>query len=391
MGIGKTNLPGEGAEEVWSRLEDFRWGQEFDEFLRYIDRESASNTTLVILGDALELWQSSDALCTGTGTSLKCKVNDCEHGSVKVGCTVEEAKRRVQHVVKEHKDVFDSLGAFTKKGRNHLVIVPGNHDAALMLPAVRDIIIRAISGAPNDAVTVDARGYWVSTDGLVWGEHGHQFDKVNSFEGWPNPVVNGTTYLQRPWGEALVQDFYNQYEVLFPIVDNMTSELTGVKLAIASGGFDDVAIALQKFATFLLTKNSREQFIAVLATDDASTLTGVASRRWAIGLLRTNNGIVGDAERPDELGPTFVANSFVDEKMRSIALRGIQDGQFTLSPADLDDLALEGLCDARAVRAKAENNESLQCPTITGGGSLGYVKDKILGRDESLIRLSNLH
>src|SRR5713101_8905416 len=137
MGIGKTNLPGEGAEEVWSRLEDFRWGQEFDEFLRYIDRESASNTTLVILGDALELWQSSDALCTGTGTSLKCKVNDCEHGSVKVGCTVEEAKRRVQHVVKEHKDVFDSLGAFTKKGRNHLVIVPGNHDAALMLPAVR--------------------------------------------------------------------------------------------------------------------------------------------------------------------------------------------------------------------------------------------------------------
>ena len=73
MGVGKAKLQNEPGNETWSRLEDFRWSPEFKEFLGYIGNESGDNTTLVILGDALELWQSSQGTCSGTAA------NDASH------------------------------------------------------------------------------------------------------------------------------------------------------------------------------------------------------------------------------------------------------------------------------------------------------------------------
>src|SRR5437870_8520678 len=189
MGVGKVKLQNEPGNETWSRLEDFRWSPEFKEFLGYIGNESGDNTTLVILGDALELWQSSQGTCSGTAAMLTCKIADCQHADSELGCSIAEAKRRAEQVVREHSDVFEMLGEFAKKGANKVVLVPGNHDAALTLSAVAEVVSRAISPQPLKSVSINSNGYWASKDGLVWGEHGHQFDKVNSFPGWPMPTT----------------------------------------------------------------------------------------------------------------------------------------------------------------------------------------------------------
>jgi len=40
------------------------------------------------------------------------------------------------------------------------------------------------------------------------------FDDVSRFPNWPKPFVeqNGQRYIVKPWGENMVQRFYNQYE-----------------------------------------------------------------------------------------------------------------------------------------------------------------------------------
>lgn len=380
IGVGHSKLQGEPGNEIWSRLEDFRWSPEFDQFLHYVDAEGKHNATLVILGDALELWQSSSGKCQNGSGILECAISDCNPPAPDQACSVVDAKRRAEVVVREHDDVFKMLGWFANQG-NKIVFVPGNHDAALLIPNVHNVVLRAISPRPIQGIEIATKGYWVSKDGLIWGEHGHQFDKVNSFVAWPNLSQSGG-YLERPSGEGLVQEFYNQYEVMFPIVDNLTSEQAGIRLAISAGGLPGSAAALQRFAKFLFTKNSPRQLLSFLGKE--SEKSSAVSQKWKADVVRADNGIkTANVDRQD-IGPVFIANSIIDDGLRKIALKGIATGEFVMTARDVTDETLVSFCDARAVRSQKEP-ETLQCPQ-EGGGHLGYVKDKILGLGDENLR-----
>ena len=82
-------------------------------------------------------------------------------------------------------------------------------------------------------------GYWVSADGKIYAEHGHQIGlNAHRFEAWPSPFVTrgGMTTLERPWGEQTVQPLYNRLEERFPLVDNFGLAGAGSQVRVRGRG-----------------------------------------------------------------------------------------------------------------------------------------------------------
>ena len=215
MGVGR-NAGGE-----WLPAEDFRWQDDFAAFLKAIDEAGKGATDLVLNGDTFELWQSA--------------TDDCRHREAELGCTEKEALARLERVIAAHAPDLAALGTFARNGSNRLVLVPGDHDAALLFPAVAARAIASFN-APG-RVEVATRGYWLSADGAVYAEHGHQMPgDPYAFTTWPRPFVRGDAglHLERPPGERLAQTLYNDLESRFPILDNFAQEGAGLKYAGAA-------------------------------------------------------------------------------------------------------------------------------------------------------------
>ena len=110
---------GRDATGKWNHMEDFRWPNAFNGFLDAISMRGDNNVDLIVIGDLLDLWQPP--------TTVKCK----GHGE-NLGCTVDEMQVIVSTVLAAHKTELTALRGFLKKGSNHIYVIPGNHDAALL-------------------------------------------------------------------------------------------------------------------------------------------------------------------------------------------------------------------------------------------------------------------
>lgn len=265
MGEGKNPKTG-----LWYPMEDFRWPKQFTSFIEQLDREGHGDTILIGAGDVLELWQS--------------QLQDCRRGRDKdLGCTEQEAEQRAQRVLSAHREELLALGKFARSGSNKIIIIPGNHDAALLFPRVRQALFRAIDG--GERVQFAPSGYWNSADGAIYVEHGHQIgQEVNKWDSWPSPFIKkkGKAYLQRPWGEQFVQDYYNRFETQYPIIDNISSQQEGVRYAMAGEGPTQTIGDIAGFFKFYLFGVSWEQFKGNLGRgEDAST------PQWDIKAIRS--------------------------------------------------------------------------------------------------------
>ena len=162
---------GRSASGEWLPAEDFRWPDEFAAFLRAVDEAGKGATDLVLNGDTFELLQST--------------TDDCRVRDARLGCTEAEARGRLERVVAAHSVELAALGTFARNGTNRLILVPGDHDAALLFPAVAARAIASFN-AP-ERVEVATRGYWLSADGAVYAEHGHQLPgDPYAFTAWPD-------------------------------------------------------------------------------------------------------------------------------------------------------------------------------------------------------------
>jgi len=234
---------------AWDPREDFRWSGALRGFLDRISRCGADRVDLVVAGDMLELWQPPDSIeCVGARDDL--------------GCTLEQMTRITQAVTAAHTDDLKALGRFASRGDNHLFLVPGNHDAALLLEGPWQLVHAAMEASANRATRVDS-GVWVSPDGKVVIEHGHQIGQdVNNFAKWPaiTERIDGVDYLVRPWGERFVQKIFNEQELVYSIIDNLSPEAAGVRYRMADRGLwssiDDLArfLAFNVFETSLAQK-----------------------------------------------------------------------------------------------------------------------------------------
>jgi len=246
--------PGRMASDRWDPLEDFRWDDEFTQFLNTMDHDGSGHTDLVLNGDSFELWQSQTIPCRTPVLDL--------------GCTEEEALARLRIALQAHDREMKALGAFAERGDNRVVFVPGNHDGALLLPRLAQAVVQA-SGARPERLHVSSAGFWLSADGQVYAEHGHQIgvDTLNRIAGWPRPFTlhGGVTYMNRPFGEQFVQEFFTPYELRYPIVDNIIPIADAVRYVSAGAPLPEVTEGGSRFLRFLLLDTSWEQRKSLLS------------------------------------------------------------------------------------------------------------------------------
>ena len=349
FGVGKT------PDGKWHPYEDARWATEFKSFLEELNRQGNGSTDLIFNGDTFELWQSLE--------------NDCTYPDENLSCTEQEALHRLGIVLAAHQPELEAIRSFATAGTNTVVILPGNHDVALRFQQVAAEVLRAI-GAPPDRVRIPMESYWLSADGLIYAEHGHQIGKdTNRFSTWPAPFIekNGVTYLQRPWGEQFVQRFYNRYEAKYPIIDNIMGESTGVKYGIAAEGILEVQNAIGRFVVFNLLQSSFTQV--------GQLLGGREGARWDIAAIRKR-------------GNRFFAESIPsDDPLRAVVEKAIANRNLGVELSDLKDAEIQSICDVRAA-IYAEDTHNHKTPRVTQcpRASLGGLAAAVIGSRDSIFQ-----
>jgi UDP-2,3-diacylglucosamine pyrophosphatase LpxH len=332
MGVGR------GAMGSWHPYEDFRWATEFAAFLKTIDAEGRGSTDLILNGDAFELWQSTR--------------RDCVYADAVLGCTETEALSRLERVLTAHNPEIRALGQFAGSGANHVVFVPGDHDAALLYGGVGRRVIQAL-GAPAGRVEVASAGLWLSADGQVYAEHGHQIGfSAYRFDNWPLPFTrrSGREHLFRSWGERIVQDFFNRYEEQYPILDNVAELGAGVKYGLAAEGISDAGDAAPQLLRILLLTMSWLQFR--LDLDGGET----EPPAWDLAKVR--------AEGPSSL----IAALPDDDRFKPLAIKALADGRLARSMEELTDDQLVALCDYRAAVRRARRRMERVLTQLPGQG-----------------------
>lgn len=345
---------GEGKYEntdLWYPAEDFRWPQQFAKFLKKIDEEGGGATDLIINGDLFELWESSTCDCKD------------DRGD-DFGCTEKEAVSRLKRVLKAHKTEMKALGEFAESRENRLIIIPGNHDAALLFPKVREEALREIGAGAK--VSFAANGYWLSDDKLVYLEHGHQIGHdLNKWKQWPSPFLEGRggkRFLQCPWGEKFVQDYYNRFETEFPVIDNISKRSEGIYYIWKAEGTPQTVKDAGSLLKFILFEVSWQQF--------GQGLGKKGTRKWDIKAIR-------------DKGPQFLIESLPSDHPFSALIRDPNNNKVQQQLAEfstqLTDEDIIYICEERAYLAAEQDKKKIQrtvtrCPEKKRGLGRGVEK-----------------
>jgi UDP-2,3-diacylglucosamine pyrophosphatase LpxH len=319
----------------WHPYEDFRWRDEFVRFLDALDAESG-DTDLVINGDLFELLQSTAVPCTYDDPGL--------------GCTEDEARQRLETVIAAHADELLAIGRFAAAGSNRVHVVPGDHDAALLMPPVWRRAVASFA-APADRVTLAASGRWVSPDGRVHVEHGHQLPlSADRFSSWPDPVVTigGRSHVERPWGEQVILPFYDRWEARYPIVDNVAEEGVGAKFVAADLDADRLEGA-PSLLRFLLTKTTWQQFRMDLDGGD------VQAPAWDVEQIRSDLA-------------TFVARSLPSDDPFAGVVKEMTAEHLSAAGQMLSDQQIIAVCDYRAAIRRARRRMERVLTQLAGSG-----------------------
>ena len=317
MGLGRD------PSGAWHPFEDFRWAGDLDLFLTALAADGGVGTDLILNGDTFELTQAID-----TG---------CAHAEASLGCTEAEAVARLERVLAAHATEITAFAAFARAGQNRVVLVPGDHDAALLFPAVGARALAAFD-APADRVVLATNGFWRSADGLIHVEHGHQLEtRADRFEDWPSPFITraGRRHLARPWGQRTVQALFDAHEAQYPIIDNLADASAGLRFALSATGATDAGEAAPALLRYLLFRMSWQQFRMDLDRGD------VEPPVWNLTEVRSQ-------------GPAFLVASLPDDdRFKPLATRALNEGRLDGLVDALNDNALRALCDQRAAVRRA--------------------------------------
>jgi hypothetical protein len=352
LGVGRK------SNGDWDPTEDARWPDALSGFLRSLPASYPEPIDLVVLGDFLELWQPPAAIpCAGPS------------GNPDEGCSIAEASALVNLVLSQHKAELAALTEFASNKTHRLIIVPGNHDAALMVPSVWNIVSQALSPVADRVVWVSS-GYWTSPDGSVYAEHGHQIGHdVNRFADWPavTKQEGGVEYLVRPWGQRFVQKVFNDVEAQYPIIDNLSPESVGARYRIAAGGPFGAPADIAKFLTFNLFETSITQKVKFLGNECPPS---------------TACDPVWDLKAARRRGPGLYINALDDQDpMRALLLEDSAQGKSLRGALEaevnaLSDTQVKQLCDVIAVKS------TQTCAVVTAG----FVWEKLVKTKEQILR-----
>jgi len=357
FGLGKLG-------NQWVASEDFRWPQALAGFLERISTCSKDRADLVIAGDALELWQPpKDIACRGANQDTSCSKSEW----------VELTRR----VVAAHKAELAAIGAFAARGANRVYFVPGNHDAALHIDEVWHLVLAASGDSAGRVMRCSilerppcsSRGVWLSEDGKILVEHGHQGEELNKFRQWPpvSTIIDGVEYLERPWGQYFVQTLFNKEEGIYRVIDNIVPETAGAKLRILDRGIWSSVKDIARLVKFNIVTTSAHQKVALLSGPDKNA----KAPEWDIRYARTQGyRLLVDALASDDPLRAVLTGS----DAATLALQK-ELSDTVESPTRMSDTEILTLCDQLAVRT----NTRYCFP-----GKLGGIYQRLVERDAML-------
>lgn len=337
FGIGKA------AGGTWDPTEDFRWPRALEGFLNRISEEGQQRVDLVIVGDFLELWQPpADIKCTGVSADL--------------GCSIDEMASLVGKVVAEHTGDLGILRAFAERGENRIHIIVGNHDSTLRYATVWKALGAALN-AGSGRINLVTDGVWVSGDGRIVAEHGHQIGQdVNKYATWPkiSRHVDGKDYIVRPWGELFVQRLFNGQEATYSIIDNLSPETAGARYRAADRGLWGSAADVARLLSFNLLETSLRQKSVMLGKPPAGKVD------WDIALGRKKGAMLFLYALPkdDPLRLQLEKDDAEATAIRSELTRLANDADH------LPDAEVQQLCDMIAVYEKDQVCWNLQLGSL---------------------------
>jgi UDP-2,3-diacylglucosamine pyrophosphatase LpxH len=350
MGLGKQ------ADGRWHATEDFRWPRALAGFLAEVSKRGGSAIDLIIVGDFLELWQPPAHI-------------KCEGKSADLGCSLDEMEEITSVVIAAHAATFEALREFSTLGDNRIHVIPGNHDSTLLYEKVWRPVAAAL-GAESGRINLVSSGIWISNDGRIVAEHGHQIGSdVNRYESWPDIVkrVEEVDYVIRPWGERFVQRLFNAEELQYPIIDNLSPEAAGARYRMADRGLWRSAGDVARFVSFNLFETSLNQRLAGLGPDQAGAV------EWSVKVGRgLGANLFIEALDPSDPFATELRHDTAEAR----AVRS-ELASMATDPNRLSDDEVRMLCNQIAIRKKVA-----RCVE----GTLGAAVQRTLFSKEQVLR-----
>lgn len=225
-----------------SRLENFFGDHAFERLLEHLraraDRDG-TRWTLVFNGDLIDFLRITsipDPASMPQGfpriTSTKTKYG--------LGTSPAESKWQMERAVEGHPVFFRALASFLLAGQE-VVIIPGNHDVNWFWPEVRyrffelmEELLRDVcpAGPGSEAALsaaldrIEMRSWSLFVPGLLYVEHGNQYDAANAFRNYLHPLLMDPDSpvdryeLDLPFGSFFVRYFFNKVEMQSPAAPN---------------------------------------------------------------------------------------------------------------------------------------------------------------------------
>src|SRR5215813_7957191 len=200
----------------------YHFDEEFADFLRYyrLHRNPARPWQLIIDGDFIEFLYITDTPRPDDPMLRGITLDESERV---YGLNTEAAKARwkLDRILRScHPQLLLALARFVAEG-NHIVVLRGNHDVEMFWPEVKEHFRRLIAEhhpvdvgymAMKDAVAQRVQfGDWFwYVPGLLYVEHGCQYDTFCCFAHFMNPVVpERPTRIRNSISELSVRYFTN--------------------------------------------------------------------------------------------------------------------------------------------------------------------------------------
>jgi hypothetical protein len=188
-------------------------------------------------------------------------------------------------------------------------------------------------------VGVASDGYWVSSDGRIHAEHGHQLAWFgDGLPQWPSPArrEGGRDRLTRSLGERLTGELYRALERKYPLVDNVAIRGAGLKRALsAEGAASGAGVTPELVKYLLLSTISWQQFRMELDDGD------VEPPAWVVADVRAQGGAFLLSSLPD------------DDPIRALAVDRLKGPDLDQVARAMSDDEIVMLCDYRAAVRRA--------------------------------------
>ena len=185
---------------AYNRNEDFFYDAAF---ARLLDHLRARPCRLVILGDLFDFLQVELTRPAAPGA----EPDSSDAATV----------AKLDQIARGHPEFFAALSRFVRGG-HQLDVVPGNHDVELIRPAVQARFCELLG--VTEGVTFHPWIFYLP--GLLYAEHGHQYDETSSFATPLRPYhPDEPGHIDLPLSSYFVEYLFNRIEAIDPFADNV--------------------------------------------------------------------------------------------------------------------------------------------------------------------------